>query len=147
VSNDDKKEYPALRKKSNTRIRQQKYDQDYVDKLGPEDRAWLEKFMGEYASLVLDENGKVIPEQNLHQTEEHKKDIYDSNNARNRDMLSLINAQSGKVKGKAGKVKVIDYETYKWQVEEEYSANNPNSIEDAYINYIDYTASKKKLDE
>ena len=52
-------------------------DYDYIDKLSPEDKAWLDQFSSEYYGANL--KNKKYP------TEERKK-IFDANNARNRDL-------------------------------------------------------------
>lgn len=48
--NRKKSKYPGLNPKVNTRKRQHLIDQDYVDKLNDEEKAWLNKFNEETIS-------------------------------------------------------------------------------------------------
>jgi hypothetical protein len=55
-------------------------DMDYVDKLPPEARAWLERFSREYYQCNIRKG-----EDNLHASDELRRDCYSTNNARFRD--------------------------------------------------------------
>lgn len=81
--------YPALNPSLNLKTRTELIDYDYVDKLSDKDKEWLNKFTEEYINASLDtENLK----NNLHNNEKLKKDCYDRNNARNRDVLTTRKA-------------------------------------------------------
>lgn len=63
-------------------------DQDYVEKLSPREKAWLDRFNREYHAGDL---RKGDPE-NIHSTDELRKDCYRRNNWQNRDLFSQKNA-------------------------------------------------------
>lgn len=81
--------YKNLDKSVNLKTRQDLIDYDYLDKLSPKELEWLDKFTGEYAGAALDTEN---PRRNLHKTKRLRKDCYDRNNARNRDVLTRSNA-------------------------------------------------------
>lgn len=83
--------YPALNPGLNLKTRTDLIDYDYVDKLSPSEKKWLNKFTEEYVGASLDTEN---PKKNLHNTKSLKKDCYDRNNARNRCILTLQKAQS-----------------------------------------------------
>lgn len=73
----------------NLKTRYELYDQDYIHKLSPKERAWLNKFNKEYITDDLDRENL---RKNLHRTKKLKKDCDDMNNARNRDILTRAKA-------------------------------------------------------
>lgn len=74
--------YPALDATVNLKTRQDLIsDYDYINKLTPKEKEWLNKFTKEYVNAEL--NSKQ-PKKNFHKTKKLKKDCYDRNNARNR---------------------------------------------------------------
>lgn len=75
-------ENPELDRKFALKSRVDLLDQDYYDKLSPKDKKWLNKFNKESISASFEEKG------NLHRTKKLKKECYDRNNARNRDILT-----------------------------------------------------------
>jgi hypothetical protein len=72
---------PNLTKNLYSKIKQQFFDIDYIDKLSDKEKEWLNHFMGEYLNANLKEGKKK-----LHRTKALKKDCFDRNNARNRDI-------------------------------------------------------------
>lgn len=84
-----KAKYPALRPELNLKTRYELLDYDYLDKLTEKEKAWLNDFTEEYVNASLDSKNV---ENNLHNTEELKKDCYRRNNARNRDILTRAKA-------------------------------------------------------
>lgn len=66
-------------------------DYDYLHKLSEEELAWLNKFTEEYVHANLD---TTKPRSNLHRTKKLRKECYDRNNARNRDVLVKQKAQN-----------------------------------------------------
>lgn len=83
----DKKKYPNLSKQVNLKSRQNLIDYDYINKLSDEEKKWLDKFTKEYTNASIDTKNL---ENNLHNTIELKKDCFDRNNARNRDLYSKL---------------------------------------------------------
>jgi septum formation topological specificity factor MinE len=135
--------HPNLNPKLNSRIRQEYLDYDYLDKLGAEERAWLNQFSGEYynASLVLDNENELDPKQNLHKDPKYKKELYDANNARNR-------CQYGLVKNRVALTKLVNYDDLINVVEEQLAVDNGGqSVEIAYTDYIDSLEVKVMLRE
>lgn len=84
-----KTKYPGLRPELNLKTRYELIDYDYVHKLSEEEKKWLNKFTEEYVNASLD---SVNLKNNLHNTDELKKDCYRRNNARNRDILTRAKA-------------------------------------------------------
>lgn len=84
-----REKYPNLKPQLQLKTRYELYDMDYIDKLSDEEKAFMNKFMGEYANAALDTENL---ENNLHNTKELKKDCQDRNNARNRCILTKANA-------------------------------------------------------
>lgn len=80
--------YPALRQELNLRIRYENIDYDYIDKLSDDEKKWLNKFTEEYTNASFNNNKKP-----LHKTNKLRKDCYDRNNARNRDIMSRSKAK------------------------------------------------------
>jgi hypothetical protein len=66
-------------------------DYDYLSKLSEEELLWLNKFTEEYVNASFDTSK---PRNNLHRTKSARKDCYDRNNARNRDVLTRQRAQN-----------------------------------------------------
>lgn len=77
--------YPALRPELNLKTRSDLIDYDYIDQLSEKDKDWLNRFTEEYTHARFDHKGKKI------QTK--RKDSYDRNNARNRDILTRVKAE------------------------------------------------------
>jgi hypothetical protein len=63
---------------------------EYADKLNQEEKLFLAKFMDEYNNAKLDYDNL---ENNLHNTKELKKACTDRNNARNRCIYTIEEAQ------------------------------------------------------
>lgn len=77
--------YSALDPGLNLKSRTELLDYDYLDKLSEKELEWLNKFTEEYVNATLNTKN---PRKNLHRTKSLKKDCYDRNNARNRDVLT-----------------------------------------------------------
>jgi hypothetical protein len=86
--------YPALDPGLNLKSRTELLDYDYLDKLDEKELEWLNKFTEEYVHASLDTER---PRKNLHSTKAMRKDCYDRNNARNRDVLVRQKAQNKNV--------------------------------------------------
>lgn len=79
--------FPALKPELNLRSRYELIDYDYVDKLSDKDKEWLNTFSEEYINANFNHGKKI-----LHKTQPLKKNCYDRNNARNRDILTRAKA-------------------------------------------------------
>lgn len=78
-----KQKYPALDKNYNLKIRHELFDQDYIHLLNEEEKKFLNKFNSEFF------NASVDKKEPLHSTDELRKDVYDRNNSRNRDIYAI----------------------------------------------------------
>ena len=78
--------YPALKPELNLKTRYEQIDIDYLNKLTEEEKAWLNKFMEEYVNASFQHKNVI------QKSSKHKKDSYDRNNSRNRDILTRAKA-------------------------------------------------------
>ncbi len=126
--------YPNLEPKLNLKVRQELVDYDYIDKLSPEEKEWLNKFTGEYigASFKKTEGGNYSST-NLHTGKKGRKDCYDRNNWRNNDVYS-ISKSSDMLKDET---KLIDH------LETISNVRSGGMVEDQIITLLD----KDALDE
>lgn len=83
--------YPALDPRMNLKSRHEVLDYDYLHKLSPDELAFLNKFTEEYTNANLNTEK---PRRNLHKTAKMRKDCYDRNNSRNRDVLTRQRASN-----------------------------------------------------
>lgn len=129
----------ALKKPYTTRVRQEYLDYDYLDKLNEEELTWLNKFTEEYLNDSFKRDGTDI------QTyEKYGKDANDRNNARNRDLYGALKNKDNKFQNK----KLLNYDNIVSDIENELSREvNPLSIENAYIDYLDYKEVEKMLQQ
>lgn len=81
--------YPDLNPKVNLRSRTEQLDYDYLHLLSEEELKFLNQFSKEYVNASF----KKSTRDNLHKTKAAKKDCYDRNNARNRDVLTKEKAR------------------------------------------------------
>lgn len=88
------KKYPALDPQYNLKTRQALLDYDYLDKLSEKEMKWLNKFTEEYVNASFP---KGRGKKHLHKSQELKRDCYNRNNARNRDILTREQAQGAAV--------------------------------------------------
>jgi hypothetical protein len=84
--------YPALNPKKNLLNRQKQLDYDYLDKLSPEEKQWLNDFTEEWLHTGFKSKRK---KKNILKKKSDKKDAFDRNNARNRDIQNLIEMYPG----------------------------------------------------
>lgn len=89
----DLDKYPALNPRLNARTRFEVLDMDYLKKLSDEELKFMNQFMAEYVSgsFKKDDNGEYSRD-NLHKTEEERRECYTRNNVRNRCGLTVSNA-------------------------------------------------------
>lgn len=89
----DLDKYPALNPRFNAKTRFEVLDMDYLKKLDDAELNFMNQFMAEYVSgsFKKDETGQYSSE-NLHKTDEERKECYSRNNIRNRCGLTISNA-------------------------------------------------------
>lgn len=89
----DLDKYPALNPRLNARTRFEVLDMDYLKKLDDAELNFMNQFMAEYVSgsFKKDEKGQYSSE-NLHKTDEERRECYTRNNVRNRCGLTVSNA-------------------------------------------------------
>jgi hypothetical protein len=110
------------------RVRKELVDSDYLKDLPPKERAYMDKFLGEYYGANL--NFKE-PRKNLHKSKARRKDCTDRNNKQNNDLYGVTNANG-----------LLDKDAvYKFQEGVEYihpgNKTNMSATEDAMIEYLD----------
>ncbi len=121
--------YPGLEKTVNRRVIREYMDQDYIDKLSPDEKQWLSNFNDEWLTgNFKHKDGKV-----LHKSWKHEKEIYDRNNARNRDLVSILK-QSGAVNNSPNLAKLVD----------EGQKIEQNTTEDTLIKILDFKNKVKR---
>ena len=81
----EREKYPALDVTLNLKSRTEAIDYDYLHKLSEREKKWLNKFTEEYTNASF--NTKQ-PRKNLHKSKQSRRDCYNRNNARNRDVLT-----------------------------------------------------------
>lgn len=79
--------YPALDPTLNLKSRSHLADYDYLDKLSDEEKQWLNDFSEGHNNANMTEGAKKI-----FKTDKEKKDCFNSNNARNRCILTRSHA-------------------------------------------------------
>lgn len=131
--------YPGLKPRLTSRVRQEYWDFDYIDKLDDASKEFLNRFIEEELNSQFKNDGS-----DFSKTKEERKRIYDANNAKNRDMLGLV-------KGKVANTKLLEYGA---NIENELAEEiNPHNLETAFVDYIDtkqmneWEAHARKLDE
>lgn len=135
----DRVKHPALKKPYTTRVRQEYLDYDYLDKLSAEELDWLNKFTDEYLNDSFKKDGTDIQSY-----EKYGKDANDRNNARNRCLYGALKNKDNKF----GNKKLLNYENIVPEIENELSREiNPKSLEDAYIEYLDYKEIEDMMQE
>jgi hypothetical protein len=128
-----KQKYPSLTKKYNSRVRQEYLDYDYIDQLSDEEKKWLEDFNSEYYMANVGRQADEGKNNRFTKGRDAVKASQSANNARNADLY-------GKVRNKVGATKLLNYDYSLNVVEEEYSREvNPENLENALIDYLDYT--------
>jgi hypothetical protein len=118
--------HPDLTPELNLKTRSDLLDQDYIHKLSPDEKDWLNKFNSEYIGDNLD---REKPKKNFHNTKKLIKDCGDRNNARNRDILTRAKASN----------QLTDYE-------ELYEEPDSNDYENDIIEELDKKQIRESLD-
>ncbi len=125
-----KHKYPGLVKQYTNKIRREYLDQDYIEKLSPDEKQWLSNFNEEWLGANFDHEGEL-----LHKTKEERREIYGRNNSRNRDLIGQMNAQN--------KLLATDKIKEMLEKEELNQQVNPANIEDALVDLIDMKKGRK----
>lgn len=113
-----KSKFSALKKEYTLKTRLELLDYDYVDKLSDKDKQWLANFTDEYLHVNFNHSGKKF-----YKSKTKKREIYNQNNSRNRDIFAREMAQN----------KLEYLGTHSGKSTEE----TPDNIEDALIYQID----------
>lgn len=103
---------------------------EYVHKLDPEAKAWMNKFMGEYVGASLDTEDLS---NNLHNTPALKKSCFDRNNARNRCIYTKQKAMGNLVDLESIKEaeQLLDEVGIDFEAPEDKSSNKADRSEDS----------------
>jgi len=83
--------FPGLEPKYNLKSRQEEIEDiaSYAHKLGPKEKAWLNSYVEEEINANFQHGGKKI-----NKTKKAQREIYNKNNARNRDVFTRAKAQN-----------------------------------------------------
>ena len=122
--------YPGLDKRFFSKIKQEYHDIDYAHKLSDKDQKWLSQFMEENLGAQLNEKTlkNKYNKKPIHKSKAQKKDCYDRNNARQRDIYGLSRATG----------KLNDYDSnYVADYIESMSKDDMLSYEDELIKKLD----------
>lgn len=94
----DKTKTPGLEKNLFSKIKQEYFDIDYIEKLSESEKLWLSQFMEEYlgANVSKDRMQRVYGKDVLHKEDVKRKNCFNMNNARNRDVYS-VSRVTGKI--------------------------------------------------
>jgi len=121
-----KLKHPELDPRFALKTRADLLDQDYYHKLSDSELDWINKFNKESVSASFDAEN---PGRNLHKSRKARKECYDRNNARNRDILTKAKASN----------QLVDYETL-------VEVQAPVSTEDHLINQLDRKEIQEMID-
>lgn len=119
--------HPGLDKKLFSKVKQEYHDIDYAHKLDNEAKAWMSQFMEEHLGANLDEE-RIKDKYNkepLHKTKAHRKDCFDRNNARQRDIYG-VNKATGTLDSFDKAIEYLDD-----------LVENDTSFEDRFIDKLD----------
>lgn len=132
----------GLSKRKNARNRAELIEQDYIKKLSPKEKAWLNKFNEEWISASFDKNNR----KNLHKTKEAKRDCYGRNNSRNRDLYNFLKI-TGNLKYTGGQnaqgAKIVD----NFETRNKGHHELRHGIEDKLIEILDNKGTLKLKEE
>ena len=117
--------HPSLEKHYNSRVRQEYLDADYLDQLSPDELDWYARFMEEENNANFNHKGET-----LINDPEKRKEIYNQNNARNRCLYGRAKAH--------GNMSKYDIKQIQDFIEEKRMPSK-NDLEDAMVDYLDYT--------
>lgn len=86
----------SLKPNKNPKVRRELMDADYLHKLEEKDLNYYAKFMGEWAGAAIKKDKKTgrVAKGHLHTRKDQAKELYDSNNRRNNDILGVSRANS-----------------------------------------------------
>jgi len=114
-------EFPGLNPKLNLKTRQDEIEDlaSYADQLSLKDKRWLNAFSEEEINANFNHKGPK-----LNKSKANKKRIYNKNNARNRDILTRVQAQGKSIYLKDA---FNSEEEMHEKLQEMYDASNPES--------------------
>ncbi len=128
----NKLKYPTFEVKRAVVNRREELEVDYINKLSEKEKAWLNQFQEEYVCANFQNKDKL-----LDKSDKYRKERYNSNNRRNRDIL--INA---KVRGLISRVESEAHLSHFLDNDK----TNYNHAEEHVVDYID-EKNKQKAEE
>lgn len=131
-----KQPHPDSDPRYNLKTRADLLDQDYLNKLSPKEMDWLNKFNREYVGASLDSEN---PKRNLHKSKRMRKDCYDRNNSRNRDVLTRAKASS----------QTVNYDDLIEEIDHSHNENNiiEKIDQEEIIKSIEWLAEELNIDD
>ena len=122
-----------LKTRKISKVKQEYLDIDYLSKLSPKDQLWLADFMAE--TLNAEVKSKTRKQNRFHKSKESVKDVYDKNNARQRDSFGQMRAQ--------GRLMYLSNENMSEYFDTE-KTNLQNDQENAMVDLIDQKRALEK---
>jgi len=105
---------------------------DYLKTLSTEDLEYMNKFMAEYVSGAFKkDNSGDYSSDNLHKTQEERRECYTRNNTRNRCALTISNAR-GQTLRSDDIMDIVDNIS-----KDDYIRQNPNSLSELVMDKYD----------
>lgn len=129
----NKLKYPTFEVKRAVVNRREELEVDYLDQLTEEEKVWLNQFQEEWVCANFQNKDKL-----LDKTDKYRKDRYNANNRRNRDVL--INA---KVRGLINRLESESHLQHFLDTDE----TNYNHTEEHLINIIDEKNKKESTED
>ena len=126
----DKASYPGLVKNLFSKKKQEYHDIDYADKLNDKQKKMLSQFMEEWLGARLNGESK----KKFHSTAKRRKQVYDMNNARERDIYSLMRA--------TGRLDNMSYTELANVLDQSLDNVDPSGYEDMFIEMLDKKMGK-----
>jgi hypothetical protein len=120
--------YPALQPELNLRSRWELIDYDYIDKLSPEEKAWLNKFTAEYVNADFDRKNV---KNNLHNKKEWIQETDARNYLRKTDALTRAKASGENVYLEDIKENDEEVKDYLGEIRDEFNNTNGDGESDA----------------
>jgi hypothetical protein len=139
-SNYTKQKYPALNVKYQVGNRRELIDYDYLDKLSPEEKEWLDRFTSEYViTNFAHKNDPLITDK------EERKELYKQNNRRNNDIFAISKSNNKLNYGLKTEGDSSNEGNQRKNIYAEKREQKPDDIEDYLLTLI--TLKRIKIDD
>lgn len=128
----EKQQYPSFNVNYQVANRKELLDQDYIDKLSPSEKKWLDAFNQETIITNFNHSGKKH-----YNSKKKRREIYKENNLRNKDIFSNLKANNKLLySGSVGKEKNLSNQNVEDYLTSIKETNTFNSEEDYLLTMI-----------